>query len=385
MLIAVEATRLEREVRGIGRYVRAILPRFAAQRPELHLALFAKRRGVASLRESIADDRNLRDRASVRDVREMARTPADVYWYPWNILHPVPRRGASVVTVHDVAPVALPDPRWLSWRKNLRWRLRFRRTARVATLMIADSAFTATEIQRVLGVGADRIRVALLAANDFARPSPDGDAEALGRLGVRAPFVLTVGAADRRKNHALLERAMRSVVEQHPETTLVLAGPRHRSHAHDAPWMHTLGFVSDADLAALYRNAAVFVMPSTYEGFGLPVLEAMRFGAPVVCARAASLPEVGGDAAMWFDPEDGIELTRAISRVLTDYRVRQQLRGAGLVRSEAFDWDDTARRTLSVFDEACSLHALASRKRVPPAPKIALRPSGAASSSSGDA
>jgi hypothetical protein len=82
LLIAVEATRLELEVRGFGRYVRAILPRLAAQRPELHLVLFANRRGVASLRESIADDRNLRDRASVRDVREMARTPADVYWYP---------------------------------------------------------------------------------------------------------------------------------------------------------------------------------------------------------------------------------------------------------------------------------------------------------------
>jgi len=196
MLIAVEATRLQREVRGIGRYVRAILPRLVSQRPGLHLMLFAKtRRGVAALAEWVARDPRLCESVSVRHVREMARTPADLYWYPWNVIRPAPRRGASVVTVHDIAPVAMPDPRWLAWRKNLRWRLRFRSSARAATLMLADSAFTAAEIQRVLGVGADRIRVVLLAADDFAVPSSAGDAEALARLGVRAPFVLTVGAA----------------------------------------------------------------------------------------------------------------------------------------------------------------------------------------------
>src|SRR5579864_9426605 len=144
MLIAVEATRLQREVRGIGRYVRALLPRLVSQRPGLQLVLFARtRRGVIALAESVERDPRLRDSVSVRHVKEMARTAADIHWFPWNVISPVPRDGASVVTVHDVAPVALPDPRWLSWRKNLRWRLRFRRTARTATLIVADSAFTA--------------------------------------------------------------------------------------------------------------------------------------------------------------------------------------------------------------------------------------------------
>ena len=175
------------------------------------------------------------------------------------------------MTVHDIAPVAMPDPRWLAWRKNLRWRLRFKRSARSATLLLADSAFTAAEIQRVLGVGADRIRVALLAADDFAVPSAaDDDAGTLQRLGVRTPYVLAVGAAEKRKNHALLERAMRSVVAAHSGTTLVLAGPRRRATAQtaDSAWMQTLGFVSDAELATLYRNAAALVMPSTYSAFG---------------------------------------------------------------------------------------------------------------------
>ena len=362
MLIAVEATRLEREVRGIGRYVRAVLPRLLQQRSELQLVLFAKTaRSVASLADWVSRDPKLRDRVSVRHVRGMACTPADVYWYPWNVVRPAPRDGASVVTVHDIAPVAMPDPRWLAWRKNLRWRLRFKRSTQVATLMLADSAFTAAEIQRVLGGDADRIRVVPLAADDFDISSRADDAAVLERLGVRAPYVLTVGAAEKRKNHPLLEHAMRDVVASHPQAMLVLAGPRRHGKASTdgAPWMHTLGFVSDTDLAALYRGAAAFVMPSTYEGFGLPVLEAMRMGTPVICANASSLPEVAGDAALWVTPDDPAELARAISRVLDDESLRRTMRAESLRRSNVFSWDETTRATLRAFDEAHKLHLLA--------------------------
>ena len=361
MLIAVEATRLEREVRGIGRYVRAVLPRLLRQRPGLQITLFAKTaKGVTALAGWAERDPQLRDRVAVRHVREMAKTRADVYWYPWNVVRPAPRDGASVATVHDIAPVALPDPRWLAWRKNLRWRLRFMRSTRVATLMLADSAFTASEMQRVLGADTARIRVVPLAADDFdAAPRAD-DAAVLARFGVRTPYVLTVGAADRRKNHAVLERAMRGVVATHPGVTLVLAGPRRhaKASAADAPWMRTLGFVSDADLAALYRGAAAFAMPSTYEGFGLPVLEAMHCGAPVICARASSLPEVGGDAALWVAPDDQDGLASAIERVLDDEALRKQMRADGLRRAATFSWDETARLTLQGFDEAHKLHVL---------------------------
>jgi len=315
--------------------------------------LFAKTaRGVVSLADWVSRDPKLRGRIAVRHIRGMAGMAADVYWYPWNVVRPAPRHGASVVTVHDIAPVAMPDPRWLAWRKNLRWRLRFKRSTRVATLMLADSAFTASEIQRVLGGDADRIRVVPLAADDFEVSSRADDAAVLARLGVKAPYVLTVGAAEKRKNHALLERAMLDVVASHPAATLVLAGPRRhgKASADSAPWMHTLGFVSDTDLAALYRGAAAFVMPSTYEGFGLPVLEAMRMGTPVICANASSLPEVAGNAALWVTPDDPAELARAISRVLDDESLRRTMCAESLRQSNVFSWDETTRATLRAFD-----------------------------------
>lgn len=355
LLVAVEATRLLREVRGIGRYVRAMLPRLLALRPGLRLVLFARSRGdVAALAETIARDPSLSGRTDVRRVREMARSGADVFWYPWNIARPAPSRGAVVVTVHDVAPVALADPRWTAWYKNFRWRRRYAATARHATVIVSDSSFTSDEVHRVLGFPQDRIHLALLAADDVAVPPPEADEGALSRLGVRPPFVLTVGAADRRKNHALLARAMRRVVETHPQATLVMAGPRRRRAAQppDAPWMRMLGFVSDGDLTALYRAAAALVMPSTYEGFGLPVLEAMRLGTPVICARASSLPEVAGDAAAWVEPNDETALASAISCVLADEPLRSRMRAAGISQAARFTWSETARQTLLAFDEA---------------------------------
>jgi glycosyltransferase involved in cell wall biosynthesis len=358
MVVAVEATRLAREIRGIGRYVRALLPRLVTQRPGLRLVLFVKRRDLDEVSRMVADHPAMRGRVDVRPTRELTRSSADVVWFPWNIAGPSPAGAAVVVTMHDVAPIALPDPRLLRWRKNLRWRLRYAATARRATIIVADSAFTADEVHRMLGYPRDRMHVVLLAADDVAAPAPAGDAAALERLGVQRPYVLTVGAADPRKNLALVQRAMPRVLERHPTVKLVLAGPRPGT-AQDAerPWQQTLGFVSESELAALYRGAEVLVMPSTYEGFGLPVLEAMRLGTPVICARASSLPEVGGDAAAWVEPHDDVRLAATISTVLSDDQTARAMRAASLAQAARFSWDDTARRTIDAFDAAVKVAA----------------------------
>jgi alpha-1,3-rhamnosyl/mannosyltransferase len=277
--------------------------------------------------------------------------------------------------MHDVAPAALPDPRVSALWQKLLWRRRYAVTARRATVIIANSSFTADEVQRVLGFPRDRIRVTPLAADDLPVPPAGGDRAALARLGVRTPFVLAVGAADRRKNHAVLYRAMERVVAANPRASLVLAGPRDAAAARlpDAPWIRTPGFLSDTDLAVLYRAAAALVQPSTYEGFGLPVLEGMRLGAPVICARASSLPEVAGDAAAWFDPADDVALAAAITRVTSDDGLRARMSTAGVRHAARFSWDETARGTLHAFDEALRLCRAAGGAR--PEREGALTPS----------
>ena len=363
-LVADEATHLLQENRGIGRFVHAVLPRLLAARSGLHLVLFAKnKRDVSELSHLLRMDTRLRERTRVRHIREMRRADADIFWYPWNVARPAPSRGTVVVTMHDVARLAHPDPRWYAKPQYLKWRRRFAATARRATIIVTNSAFTAKEVQRMLAVPPDRIRIALLAADDLSAAPVGCDGEVLTRLRVRQPFVLAVGAAERRKNHAVLDRAMRRVIALDPTVTLVLAGPHRRVVAPkaDEPWRHAVGFVSDRDLAVLYRTAAMLVMPSTYEGFGLPVLEAMRLGAPVVCARAASLPEVAGNAAEWVDPSDEAQLAAAIYRVLSDRNLQATMRAAGRSQAARFTWDQTASVTLRAFDEARQLSGGASR------------------------
>ena len=147
---------------------------------------------------------------------------------------------------------------------------------------------------------------------------------------------------------------MPRVAETHPGATLVLAGPRRGAgHARmDPAWQRTLGFVSEDDLVSLYRCARAVIAPSSYEGFGLPVLEAMQLGTPVISARASSLPEVGGDAAAYVDQDDDAALARLIRRVLDEDRLHAEMRAAGLAQSARFSWDETARQTLAAFDDA---------------------------------
>lgn len=358
MHVAVEATRLLSELRGIGRYVRALLPRMAAARTDLRYTLFVKHEGDGvPLLASLAQDGLPAARCTCVPVSQMRYTSADVFWFPWNVIRPEPPRGPVVVTIHDIVPLVIPSPQWNVWRKwrrLRRWRRLYAKTTRRATLVVADSAFTAAELQRVLGIGNDRIRVALLGADHF-EPCAAPDASVLARLGVREPFFLAVGADEPRKNLAVAYRAMARLATQEQPATLVLAGPPHqgwKSGRPDAAWLHDVGFISDTDLAVLYRHAAALLFPSRYEGFGLPALEAMRSGTPVVCARATSLPEVGGNAVAYFEPDDDATLAVTLARMLDDDTFGASLRRVGLERADTFRWDDTACTTLRALEEA---------------------------------
>lgn len=363
MHVAVEATRLLREQRGIGRYVRAMLPRMAALRATLRYTLYVKnQRDMRDAQEMIAADPALAARCDVQPVRRMQHATADVFWFPWNVVRPIPRHGPIVVTVHDAVPIALTPPGWRTWRKRRRWWGLYRDTAKHAAIMLADSTFTANELVRLLDAPRDRIRVVLLGADDRTvegKSELDTDA-AVARLGVKTPYLLAVGADEPRKNFGVLYRAMERVTASHPGLRLVRVGPvAHRVNDFTtlAPWLHRFGFIADEDLDALYRRASVFVCPSTYEGFGLTVLEAMQRGAPVICARASSLPEVAGNGAVFFSPDDDAALAAELQRLLDDPAHRDTMIAAGRAHVANFRWHNTARATLAAFDDASAMFA----------------------------
>ncbi|MGZ5299842.1 MAG: glycosyltransferase family 4 protein, partial [Actinomycetota bacterium] len=180
--------------------------------------------------------------------------------------------------------------------------------------------------------------------------------EALERLGVARPYVLSVGTLEPRKNLVRLVRAYRQVAPDVPHA-LVLAGmPGWRTEALEAelarPGPGTIvrtGHVSDDALDALYRGADVFAYPSLYEGFGLPVVEAMAHGVPTLASNTSSLPQVVGDAALLVDPTDVSEIAEGLARLLTETAPADDLRQRGLQRAATFTWAATARATLDVY------------------------------------
>jgi len=190
-------------------------------------------------------------------------------------------------------------------------------------------------------------------ADDLA-PSVTGTSETLARLGIDGPFFLSVGAHDARKNLDVLYRAMELLGARGERVPLVQCGPnvdRSRGGA-GAPWVRAAGYVSDGELATLYRRATALVFPSRYEGFGLPVAEAMFAGGCVICAETSSLPEVGGDAALYFPRNDAEALAAQMTRVLHEPGLRERMASLGAAQAARFTWEGCARETLAVFDEA---------------------------------
>jgi glycosyltransferase involved in cell wall biosynthesis len=227
--------------------------------------------------------------------------------------------------------------------------------------VITASNHSRREIERYLGVSPARLSIIPDGVARRFHPLPLEKAKnhVASRFGLRTAYLLYVGALTRRKN---LERALEAfslITKQMPAVRFVLAGSR--------TWQGTpveaiavrlgiedrvvqTGPLADADLPPLYRGAVLFVFPSLYEGFGLPPLEAMACGTPVVCSNAASLPEVVGDAALMVDPTDVGGMAEAMRRVLADAELADDLRQRGLARAAQFTWERTARETVAVYE-----------------------------------
>ncbi len=290
----------------------------------------------------------------VRLAAESTRLGLDLLHCPGPL---VPARSTVplVVTIFDALPWRHPE--WLTRANVASHRLVVRRGVRRADAVITASQHARGEIAQAYDIEPERIHVVPLGVDESFAPgeAPEG---VLAGLGVRGPFVLTVGTLQPRKNIEAVVSAFERLVAQGADLALVLAGGAGWGERQTAERVRLssardrivlAGHVTDAQLLALYRAALCFVFPSRYEGFGLPVLEAMAAGAPVVCSDRTSLPEVAGDAATLVAPDDVDGLERAIGLVASSPEARAAMVQRGLARAARFTWERCADETVGVY------------------------------------
>ncbi len=290
--------------------------------------------------------------ALLRDRPDLLFVPAHVV----PLAHP-----ASVVTLHDLGYLAFPEAH--TARRRLELDLTTRWSLRAARRVIAISQATKDDLVRHYGADPTRIAVVHHGLSAGFRPVEDPAllAVARARHGLPAPYLLYVGTLQPRKNlERLLEAFARAIGTSDAARglTLAIAGRRGwlsapieaRAKALGvAERVRFLGYLPDADLPALLSGATAFVFPSLYEGFGMPVLEAMACGAPVLTSNSSALPEVAGEAALLVDPRDTDAITAAIARLAADAPLRAELRARGLARAARFSWERCAQATLAVL------------------------------------
>jgi glycosyltransferase involved in cell wall biosynthesis len=264
----------------------------------------------------------------------------------------------TVVTIHDLIPLALPQYRG-SWAVRLYTRLAAL-GARRAGAIIVDSQASRNDIMTHLGIPGERVSVIYLAADATLRPSaePENAARVRSRYHLPEEFVLYLGGFDARKNVRMLIKAFAALQQDgHSGCKLVIGGmlPRVDSSFFPDPRagageeVQFIGEVAEDDKPVLYSSALLFAYPSLYEGFGLPPLEAMACGTPVICSNAGSLPEVVGGAGILVDPSKEADWTGQLRALLSDDGRRRELRALGISQAAKFSWERTARATLEVY------------------------------------
>ncbi len=354
---------------GLGRYAESLAQALAAEIPDELALFFNRERGIQPL----------------AGLESLKHTTVSLGYKPWRMLvwlgqrvrislnrlvpgatlfHAtehllMPLRGIpTVMTVHDLIFRHLPEHHKQLNRWYLNWTMPL--YCRRADHLIAVSEATRRDIIAAYRVPPEKVSVIYEAAAPHFRPQSEEEQVRVRRAyGLPERYILYVGTIEPRKNLERLLQAWVPLYQAHECPPLVIVGKRgwlsdgFFAALEACPAREGViltGYVQDGDLPAVYSGATAFVFPSLYEGFGLPPLEAMACGTPVVCSNASSLPEVVGDAALLVDPLDGAALQQALRRLAADGELQGALRSQGLARSAAFTWRKAAQRTLSVYD-----------------------------------
>lgn len=371
--IGLNAVFLEPRMGGLDTYVRALVPELVRLAPEVRFSVFCSPGGreylegedwgeeIELVTHPLLGRRGLKAAGELTVLGAIAGRRVELL-HSVALTAPLRTRAVNVVTLADVTWIVAPDP---GQAATLRlWRTVVPPVARRADRLIALSQAGAEHIVEHLRVPRERIDVVPLAAGRNARATPTPESELRARLELGAgPVILTVSAKKLHKNLARLVRAMADVVRRHPDATLVLPG-NPTEHEHELRELaRELGifanvafpaYVDAPDLEGLYAIADCFVFASINEGFGIPILEAMRRGVPVACSQASALPEVAGPAARYFDPYRVADIAAAVSELIEDSELAARLKALGSEREAAFTWEATARGTLESYSRAWS-------------------------------
>jgi glycosyltransferase involved in cell wall biosynthesis len=275
---------------------------------------------------------------------------------------PLLQRGPLVITIHDLIHITDPEYRAKFKAWACAWPL-LRLAARKAARIITDSEYSKVQIGQRLGVPSSKVTVISCGVSKEYLPMDRKDASKAisALLKINEPYLLYVGSLKRYKNVSTLLQAFAMLHRQRqiPHRLLIVGntGPAKREWLEECAQLgiseraDVMSHVEQELLPNLYAAADILVMPSKIEGFGLPVLEAMACGTPVISSRAASLPEVGGDAVVYFDPNSAEDLADAIKRVLISVELRENLRTKGLARAAQFTWEDSVQKHIQVYRE----------------------------------
>ncbi|MGA8475592.1 MAG: glycosyltransferase family 1 protein [Candidatus Cybelea sp.] len=336
--LGVDAWNLPGDRRGIGRYLRAILRVWSErERNRVEVTLIVPEWHTWTVRRRYLSEVPFH-RYRIVSRRWHRRAGLDALWFPFNGCSWTNFSLPATATLHDASNFVVAD--YAPATQAI-----FRAAAERCRALITDSHFAQAELARELAIPRERLVPIPLGV---APPRPPAEIS----LDVPAlmPYVLYVGAAERRKGFDTLLGAMARVAKERPELSLVVTTRLEGWQIPPGVRVVALGHVDDDTLAALYRSCVALAFPSRYEGFGLPVLEAMTYGAPVVASSSSAIPEAGGDAACYVPPGDDAALAAAILRVAGDAAFADDLRRRGRIRATGFTWEETATRTLVIIE-----------------------------------
>jgi alpha-1,3-rhamnosyl/mannosyltransferase len=349
---------------GIGRYTRCLLRGLSSHRREVEVLAYVTRDSDPGLpglgtRTVPVSPFSMREQA-YWPVR-IARDRLDLFHAPYFVA-PLLSPRPVVVTLHDLVYDRFPPRGLRAAPRRLYFRFMNRAAAARSRSIITVSDFTRGEVASRLGVNPDRMRVVPNALEPHMQPPPPGACEAVrAKYGLPGDFVLYIGTNKPWKNVPTLLEAFGVLARERPDCSLVLCGKQARNQDDRTEQVRRsglgdrvreIGEIEDLDLPAVYAAARILVLPSSHEGFGLPVLEAMACGTPVITSSAGALPEVAGGAALIVEPLDVGGWAEAMERVWDEPGLRTGLREAGLARAKSFSVETMARDVIRVYEKA---------------------------------